>query len=153
MSFVNFFAGYYDARDLIAAVLSNSRYYDGVVEPWTPAELSKSVVTAQLIEGMENPAEIDLLKSEFVDKEAAIEASSLSSLSQEAQTVHRLLSGVDVTEAQELIDSLPDSTLESLALISPITTVNDLKARVLIMHDREDNLVPAAESRRLADAH
>ena len=152
VSFVNFFAGYYDARDLIAAVLSNSRYYEGVVEPWTPAELSKSVVTAQLIEGMENPAEIELLKSVFVDKDAAIEPSSLSSLSQEAQTVHRLLSGVDVAEAQALINSLPDSTLESLASISPITTVDDLRARVLIMHDREDRLVPAAESRRLADA-
>ncbi len=150
--FVNFFAGYYDARDLIAAVLSERRFYDGVVEPWTPADLSRSVVTAQLIEGMSDLDEISLLKRVFVDKDAELEASSLSSLSEEAQTVHRLLSGVDLQEAQALIDSLPESTLATLASISPKTTVNNLKARVLIMHDREDHLVPSAESRRLAEA-
>ena len=78
-------------------------------------------------------------------KDAELEASSLSSLSEEAQTVHRLLSGVDLQEAQALIDSLPESTLATLASISPKTTVNKLKARVLIMHDREDHLVPSAE--------
>ena len=152
VSFVNFFAGYYDARDLIAAVLSERRFYDGVVEPWTPADLSRSVVTAQLIEGMSDLDEISLLQRVFVDKDAELEASSLSSLSEEAQTVHRLLSGVDLQEAQALIDSLPESTLATLASISPKTTVNKLKARVLIMHDREDHLVPSAESRRLAEA-
>ncbi len=152
VQFVNFFAGYYDARDLIAAVLSNSRYYDGVVEPWTPASLSKRVVTAQLIEEMENPAEISLLTGMFVSKDTLIDASELSKLSEEAQITSRLLSGVDTDEALQLIDRLPASTLESLASISPSSSVDDLRARVLIMHDREDSLVPAAESRRLVDA-
>ena len=151
VKFVNFFAGYYDARDLIAAVLTQSRFYEGVAEPWTPAVLSKNVVTAQLIEGMADPDEIALLQRVFVDKDAEFEASSLSSLSEEAQTVHKLLSGVDLDEARQLIESLPASTLSRLASISPKTTVDDLNARVLIMHDREDQLVPAAESRRLAD--
>ncbi len=152
VSFVNFFAGYYDAQDLIAAVLSESRFYDGVVEPWTPAELSRNVVTAQLIEGMSEPDEVALLKRVFVEKDTELEASSLSSLSEESQTVHKLLSGVGLEEAQQLVASLPESTLETLASISPKTTVGELKARVLIMHDREDHLVPAAESRRLARA-
>ena len=152
VSFVNFFAGYYDARDLIAAVLSESRFHDGVVDPWDPAELSRDVVTAQLIEGMSNPDEVALLKRVFVEKDADLEASSLSSLSEEARIVHKLLSGVYVEEARQLVASLPQSTLEALASISPKTTIGDLKARVLIMHDREDHLVPAPESRRLAEA-
>lgn len=152
VQFVNFFAGYYDARDLIAAVLSNSRYYDGVVEPWTPADLSRRVVTAQLIEEMENPAEIALLTGMFVTKDTLVGQSELSKLSEEAQITSRLLSGVDTDEALMLVDSLPESTLDSLASISPSSAVEGLQAKVLIMHDREDNLVPAAESRRLADA-
>ena len=152
VQFVNFFAGYYDARDLVAAVLSNSRYYDGVVEPWTPDSLSKRVVTAQLIEEMENPAEIALLTGMFVSKDIFVDASELSKLSEEAQITSRLLSGVDTDEALQLVERLPASTLESLASISPSSSVDGLRARVLIMHDREDKLVPAAESRRLADA-
>ena len=152
VQFVNFFAGYYDARDLIAAVLSNSRYYNGVVEPWTPDSLSKRVVTAQLIEEMENPAEIELLTGMFVNKDVLVDQAELSKLSEEAQITSRLLSGVDTEEARQLVESLPASTLESLASISPSSSVDGLRARVLIMHDREDGLVPAAESRRLADA-
>ena len=152
VQFVNFFAGYYDARDLIAAVLSNSRYYDGDVRPWTPADLSKRVVTAQLIEEMENPAEIELLTGMYVTKDTFFDRTELSRLSEEAQITSRLLSGVSTEEARELIEMLPPSTLNSLASISPSSSIEGLRARVLIMHDREDNLVPAAESRRLADA-
>ena len=43
-------------------------------------------------------------------------------------------------------------TMESLRRISPSTGIHLLKARMLIMHDREDDLVPAEESRRLVDA-
>ena len=152
VGFVNFFAGYYDARDLIAAVLSKSRFYNGIVEPWTPAELSRSVVTAQLIEGMSDPGEVSLFNRVFVDGDAALDASTLTAISEEARIVHRLLSGVDLEEARQLVDSLPESTLETLASISPKATIDGLKARVLIMHDRADQLVPAAESRRLAEA-
>ena len=41
---------------------------------------------------------------------------------------------------------------EQLAKISPCDVIGNLKARLLIAHDREDDLVPAEESRRLADA-
>ena len=150
--FVNFFAGYYDARDLIAAVLSNSRFYDGVVEPWTPADLSKRVVTAQLIEAISNPAEVAILNGMFVSRDTVLDQSEMSNLSEEAQITSRLLSGVRTDEARRLVDSLPDSTLDSLASISPSSAIDGLRATVLIMHDREDHLVPAAESRRLADA-
>ena len=36
--------------------------------------------------------------------------------------------------------------------ISPSTHLDDLKARVMIMHDRNDRLVPSGESRRLERA-
>ncbi len=152
VKFVNFFAGYYDARDLAAAVLSESRYYNGVVEPWQPDKLSREVVTAQLIEGMSDPAEAAALSGAFVDGGAPLDAATLSSMSDEARTVHRLLSGPDAVEARRLIDTLPEPSLETLRRISPSESVEGLKARVLIMHDRADGLVPSDESRRLADA-
>ena len=39
-----------------------------------------------------------------------------------------------------------------MALVSPSQYLDGLNARLLIMHDREDDLVPAYESRRLRDA-
>ena len=36
--------------------------------------------------------------------------------------------------------------------ISPSRYVNDIQAELLVLHDRDDQLVPSAESRRLAAA-
>ena len=152
VKFVNFFAGYYDARDLAAAVLSESRYYNGESGRWTPDSLSREVVTAQLIEGMSDPDEIAALSGEFIDGDAPVDEAALASMSNEARTIHRLLSGPDAAEARRLIDTLPESSLATLRRISPSESIEGLKARVLIMHDRGDKLVPFDESRRLADA-
>ena len=65
--FVNFFGGYYDARDLVKAVVSRSRFYRGRVEGWDPDSLSIEVVTSQLIEGVPDEAERAQLTTEFID--------------------------------------------------------------------------------------
>ena len=51
-----------------------------------------------------------------------------------------------------MYETLPSSFHASLAGISPATYVQDIRARLLVMHDRDDPLVPAAESRRLVEA-
>ena len=152
VKFINFFGGYFDARDLISAVLSESRFHDGEVEPWNPQQLPRRVVTAQLVEGMSDPSEVELFKAIFMDQTTIRDSTDLAGLSQEARTVFSLLSGTDLDEARRLVSGLPASSIATLRSISPESVVEDLEARVFIMHDREDRLVPAAESRRLAEA-
>ena len=150
--FVNFFGGYYDARDLVASVSSASRFYGEVVEPWAPDRLSVEVVTSHLVGGIPDAGERALLGRVFIERDAVVDKALLSSMSAEAQMVHRLLSGVTLSEARELVSSLPDSMIAELDAISPAARIQDLSARVLLMHDREDKLVPSEESRRLANA-
>ena len=76
----------------------------------------------------------------------------VDALSQHGAAVYRLLEGPAVDETDDLVSQLSPATLESLRLISPSTQIDQLRARVLIMHDREDDLVPSEESKRLADA-
>ncbi len=152
VKFVNFFGGYYDARDLIISVVSHSRFHDDVVDPWPPDVLSKRVVTTHLIEGLPNEDERALLTRVFVTKDAALSDEVVRSLSSEAQAVYRMLEGVSLDEARTLVDRLPESTIETVRAMSPATRIEELEARVLIMHDRQDSLVPSEESRRLAEA-
>ncbi len=150
--FVNFFGGYFDAQDLVVSVTSKSRFSGDVIEPWSPDRLSREVVTVHLIDGMYYPEEAALLRRVFITKDAVLDNSAIESLSVEARSVHRMLSGVDLTEARNLISRLPDSVKSELDAISPSSAVANLSARVLIMHDREDRLVPSEESQRLAEA-
>ena len=152
VKFVNFFGGYYDARDLTVSVTSESRFYGETTEPWAPDRLSREVVSSHLIEGIPDAGERALLERVFIIRDTIIADELLAAMSTEAQTVHRLLSGVSRSEADVLISGLPNEMRTELASISPATRLQDLNARVLIMHDRQDKLVPSEESRRLADA-
>jgi len=76
----------------------------------------------------------------------------LEKLSVQARTVYQLLSGTTLEEAERLYQSLPPRFRDDMLSISPSAKITDVKARVMIMHDRYDRLVPAFESRRLADS-
>ena len=152
VQFVNFFGGYYDATDLAASVVSKSRFYGDRVEAWSPDALSVEVVASHLIDGLSDAEERSVLKRVFVERTAIVHEDALATMSAEARTVHRILSGASYREVERLISELPSSMRSKLDAISPATRIEDLRARVLIMHDREDKLVPSEESRRLADA-
>ncbi|MBI4234059.1 MAG: dienelactone hydrolase family protein [Chloroflexi bacterium] len=151
VAFVNFFGGYYDATDLIRQTASRTSFYGDATRPWEPGDLTREVVTWHLIAGLSNPAEREALTRAFVSGGSGA-ALDVSSLSQEASAAYFLLKGVSLEEARSYTRQLPAATQDLLRRISPSSYVGDLRARVLIMHDREDDLIPSQESRRLADA-
>ena len=151
VAYVNFFGGYYDARDLLVAIASHTRSYGGVSEPWEPRDDTRKVFTVHLIEALPDVTEREALTQVFLDDGPNTEVDP-ASLSEQGRVVHRLLSGVNREEASALLDSLPTDFLEDLERISPSTLIATLETPVLIMHDREDTAVPAAESRRMAEA-
>ena len=144
---VNSFAGYYKAEDLIASVVSASRFYGEDSVPWEPDKLSVQVVRTHLLESVDDPVERATL-AEIIENNAV----TPSNLSPDARLVYDILNAPDLETAHRLIDLLPSDSLETLRRISPSTNIDGLKARVLVMHDRQDGLVPSEESKRLVDA-
>ena len=151
VSFVNDFGGYYDAFDFLKAISTGQSFYDGLSEPWQPDSLTRRVFTSEIISGLPDQAERDLLARRFLDGDASA-AIDAGSLSPPARAVFRLLIGPSLQEVDSLVAQLSQRTQDTLRRISPSTYVSDLKARVLIMVDREDALVPSEESQRLDDA-
>jgi pimeloyl-ACP methyl ester carboxylesterase len=155
VAYVNSFGGYFDARDLIVSIVSRTRLYQGVEEPWEPRDDTQEVFTVHLIEGLADPLEREALASVFLDDDPGPGADPNAlpdTVSDTGQTVYRLLNGVSRAEAEILVDSLPPSFARTINAISPSTSIAALKAPVLIMHDREDSAIPASESTRLAGA-
>ena len=152
VKFVNFFAGYYDAFDLTRAMGSRSRFYgDDYVAPWNIDKLTYQVFRNQLIAGVTDADERDLLTRVFKQQQQASDV-EVGSLSVEATAVYKLLEGVPYEKVDGLMEDLSPKTKEFLRAVSPSTNIDQLKARVLIMHDRADTLVPSEESRRMAEA-
>lgn len=144
---VNSFAGYYEAKDLIASVATESRFYEGQSRAWEPDKLSIEVVRTHLLESIDDIGERERLAS--VIKEGSAAPDDLSS---QARLVYDILNSTELEEAQRLIERLPADSLETLRRISPGTDIGNLRAKALVMHDLQDNLVPSEESRRLVDA-
>ena len=74
-----------------------------------------------------------------------------ASLSEHAQVVYQLMSNPSINEVDAILHLLPEVSLSYLEQISPLTRIDELKARVLIMHDSQDYMIPSEESKRFMD--
>ena len=148
--FVNAFGAYYDARDLLLQAASRSSHYQGQRNPWDPDPLTLKVLANELIETLADPEEREVMTRLYLEGQE-VPKSGLEGLSEPALRVRQLLDGSTIQEAQALYSQLPPDFRESMSRISPSAYVGDLNARLLLLHDRDDRLVPAAESRRLAE--
>jgi predicted esterase len=148
---VNVFGPYFDAETLLLQATSRSTVYEGEQRPWEPDRLVMQVLATELIEVLNNPEEAALLTRRYVDGHT-ISSEKLGGLSSQGKVIVRLLDGVSLEEAQTLFGLLPSSKRRELAQISPATYISDVRARVLVLHDYNDNMVPSSESRRLMEA-
>ena len=146
--FINAFAGYYDARDLIKAVSTKTKSYRGTSEPWIPDRLTTSLVNEHLIYGSSEKDKLilkEILTNGYWTKEDRF------SLSPQGQSTLDLISGTTMANAEKAIENLPVGTRTYLKEISPSTKVADIQTKVLLMHDTSDLLIPPEESKRFAE--
>ena len=146
--FINAFAGYYDARDLIKAVSTKTKSYRGTSEPWIPDRLTNSLVNKHLIYGSSEKDKLilkEILTNGYWTKEDRF------SLSPQGQSTLDLISGTTIANAEKAIENLPVGTRTYLEEISPSTKVADIQTKVLLMHDTSDLLIPPEESKRFAE--
>ncbi len=154
VAFVNSFGAYYDARDFFIQIASNSRISNGQAEPWAVDDLTRRVFANELIQAVSDPAERELLTRRFIETAAAVESGSAAEpaqLSEQADISRKLLEGTTPEEAGRLLDRMPADFRQELQGISPSQRLADVRARLLIMHDVGDLLIPVGESRRLVE--
>ena len=149
--FVNAFGPFFDAEALFLQVASRAVVYEGESAHWEPDSLTLRVVANELIETLDDSYDSDILTRHYLDGQAATQT-ELTALSPPGMTVADLLDRVEPRKAEELYSTLPASFREDLARVSPSKHVDGLRARLLLMHDRYDQAVPVAESRRLVKA-
>ncbi len=71
-------------------------------------------------------------------------------LGPEGQAVAALLANRDPARVDALLDALPASIQRLLAELSPVSRLDRVRARLLLLHGRDDPAIPFTESIRLA---
>ncbi|MBI3287274.1 MAG: hypothetical protein HYZ68_04420 [Chloroflexi bacterium] len=151
VALVSFFGGYYDARDLIMAMTTQTLENDGQLEFWRPEESTVLHLRRLLIEGLPEEADRHLLGRALLEGEPVATA-ELASLSSEGRLVYDILTADDPAESRALLAQLPAAAQRELDALSPRSVVSELRTKVFILHDRADAVVPWVESRHLTRA-
>jgi hypothetical protein len=137
--FVNTLGSYYDAATLLVDVASATQQGGNVEEPWSPDQLPREVLIAQVIDSLPLVDEREALRAR-VNENRPIPPDV--ELSDPAEIVLELLDKPTRWEARELVTQLPASVQQRLRLISPSTFIDDLRAKLYLMHDTGDRYVP-----------
>jgi dienelactone hydrolase len=149
VGFVAAYAAYASMWTLARDIASASRSRDGIREPWDVDPLTRKVfvhsVTALL-----DPSEAKTLQEACAEPQGRCD---LPNLSEDAWAVLPLLGALDPDETEQALQRLPADLQERLTAMSPLTYAPDVCAPLIVLlHDREDPVIPVGESRRLRDA-
>jgi hypothetical protein len=125
------------ARDI-----ASSTRCDGTErEPWKVDQLTRKVFVQSLTADLE-PSERELLRSVPIRDEPPA--------SVEGKAVHAVLTAPSPEAAESALRDMPADLQERLRVMSPLTYVQNLHApKIILLHDRGDQVIPVGESRRL----
>jgi len=139
------FGGYYDVRELIVAVATDTLLVDGQRQPWQPDPWAKEVLKSSLLYFVPDRRERDLLAA-ALDTGGRLPSAALSPT---ASLVQAVLLERDPQRAHQLLAQAPPELARTLDLLSPRTYTAQVQTEVFIVADRHDPLVPYTESVRL----
>ena len=151
VAFFASFGGYYDLRDVIAAVTSQTIAYNGQREDWHPDAKTVQVLRRSLIYYVDAAADRDILSRVFLEDDQSARQ-EVGQLSPRSRVIFELLDNHDPDRAQELLAQLWPEDVATLRRLSPSASIDGLHTELFIIHDRHDRFLPCAESRRLAEA-
>ncbi len=125
--FVFSLGAYYDLGDLFAEIVTKKAVHGNSERPWKPDPIATAVADNVILRATNEEK-----KNEFLQAEKA------GSLTYE--------------QAKEFFDSFPADAKELRDSISPSRSLDRMKTRVFLMHDKNDTIVPVEESRKIRDA-
>lgn len=148
VAFVGAYAPYASMWTLLRDIASATRDRGHGHEPWPVDQLTRKVFT-QSMTALLAPAEAARLRAaspapgEYEDP----------SLSVEGRAIVRLLARPGAAEADAILHRLPAPIQSRLAAMSPVRYLAAIHAPlVVLLHDRDDDVMPVGESRRLRAA-
>lgn len=146
VNYVLAYAPYASMWTLARDIASASRFHEGHREPWEVDQLTRKVYVHSFTAVLA-PEEREYLRVRCAERRGEPDMSRLSEV---ARAIATLLTELDAERAQDLLRALPDEVRRRLDLLSPISHIRGLRAPlVVLLHDRDDGVIPVGESRLL----
>ena len=148
VAFVAAFAPYASMWTLAQDIASGSRRNGAAREPWPVDPLTRTVLVRAMT-ALLDPSEAAALRTVCAEPHGHTDRP----LSEDGRAIYRLLTAVDVGEAEAALNRLPAAMHAHLDAMSPLHYLPEIHAPLIVLcHDRDDLVIPVGESRRLRTA-
>jgi hypothetical protein len=149
VAFVGAYAPYTSMSTLTRDIASASRQRGNGREPWPVDQLTRRVFVHSLT-ALLTPDEAGRLRTAYLDSTGPLDSATLSP---EGRALAPLLAGPTATEATAILRRLPTALQTRLEAMSPVRYLSAIRAPlVVLLHDRDDDVIPVSESRQLRAA-
>jgi len=148
--------GYHDLRSAIRFVTTGYFEVDGSPQALQASQYGKLLFVKSILQDLHEPGDraifekmVELKLKDFNEDISALAAD----LGPEGLSVHRLLNNTDPQQTPQLIAALPPAMLATIdALTLSDKDLTRLRARLLLIHGKNDALIPYPESVSLGNA-
>jgi len=145
---------YYDLRDIVNYATTGYYREDGEWVYMEPRHTGKWAFLKNMLELVDDAGDRRLLSriaDAKLDREGADMSATADSLGPEGAQLYALMMNRDPDSTGGIIDGLSPRILEYFDALSLPGNIDNVKAALLIVHGRDDNLMPYTESIRLAE--
>ncbi|MBM3307809.1 MAG: alpha/beta fold hydrolase [Candidatus Eisenbacteria bacterium] len=145
---------YHDLRNVIVFMTTGHYRVDGQWARLEPENFGRWVFLLNVDDVVESPSDRETLERIALAKLADPDAdvfSLVGRLGAEGRRVFDIITATDPDAAVALLDELPERASEYLARLSPKGSMASVKARLILVHGRDDNMIPYTESLALAE--
>jgi len=154
LAWVGAFGAYADAGDLATMVLSRQYELDGEVVSWEPRLLVRQVSFRLVIDQVPDEADRDALRAAYkayndegIHPFPVVEVELRTEAGRAAQAI---VATDSLAESQAAVAAAPEGMRDVLDGISPLSHLDEIHARVYLMHDTGDHHIPFVASRQMA---
>ena len=138
---IDLFGAYYDARTLLAALVTHRIEVGGRWREWQPSPVPLQVLRTELLSYL-SEGDRRAIQPLLDGKVRTVPPG----LSPEGRATALMLLERDPSRMPNRIAALPPAMRDYLRRISPSTYVGGLRAELFLMHDRRDNIIPWTET-------
>ncbi len=153
VAFLGMLGGYVDVSSLLRTVGRRAQEIDGQTQPWHP--ISTDLYTlASSVSSLLSPTENKLLQKAFPLNNIAppLTVQQQAQLSPGTAAFYHLLEGDEPGSVDRNLSALSPQMKALLVQLSPMSVIDQIRAPIHLLHDRNDQSIPFTQAQEFAVA-
>lgn len=153
IAFLGFLAGYFDVTSLLRTVGMRAQDVNGQMQPWHPITTTLYVLAYSMSSQLAPSDQKFLLKAFPLTKFAPpLTTQQQAQLTPGAAAFYHLLEGDEPGSVARNLAALSPGMKALLAQLSPMSVINQIRAPIHLLHDRNDPDIPFSQTQEFAAA-